>query len=89
VVEGALARAFTGHRIVQTQTHEMLDDDFLDALLVPSNQEEFLSEITDRSLREEVIRELMLGEILPAMQEQGAGTGSGLNVRWTVGSFVR
>jgi SAM-dependent methyltransferase len=84
-VVAALDRHFSGR--VEFRTYEMLCEDILDALLVPSNQMEYLPEIADRALREEVIRELMLGEVLPAMQEQPAGTALGLNLQWTLGSF--
>jgi len=43
------------------------------------------SEIADRPLRGEVIRRLMLGDVLPIMQEGPAGTAVGLNVQWTLG----
>jgi hypothetical protein len=84
-VAAALRSRFTGE--IGRPTHEILKDDLLDTLLVPSNQAEYFSEIPDRDQREAVIRELMLGEIIPAMQEQPAGTSAGLNVQWTLGSF--
>jgi SAM-dependent methyltransferase len=84
-VAAALDSRLTGE--IGRPTHEILKDDLLDTLLVPSNQAEFLSEIPGRDQREAVIRELMLGEIIPAMQQQPAGTSAGLNVQWTLGSF--
>lgn len=86
-VATALEDHFSGH--VERPTCEALDEDVLRALLVPSNQAEYLAEIRDRSLREEVIRELLLKEILPGMAERGARTARGLNVQWSLGSFVR
>jgi SAM-dependent methyltransferase len=85
-VVGALDRHFSGD--VERPAFEMTAEEILDALLVPSNQGEYLSEIADRGLRERTIRDLMLGEILPEMRDSGAGTALGLNVRWTVGDFV-
>lgn len=85
-VTSALAGQFGGPVAIERQTHEILGQDVLQTLLVPSNQAELLPEITDRDLREEVIRELMLGEVLPALQDGAAGTALGLNVQWTLGS---
>jgi hypothetical protein len=86
-----VAAALDGHFSGQLElpTHEILEDDILDTLLVPSNQAEFLSEISDRAVREEVIRDLMRSEVVPALQEGPAGTAAGLNVQWTLGSFAR
>lgn len=86
-VAAVVGRHFDGH--VESRTYEMLGEDIIDALLVPSNQSEYLPEIGDRRVRERVIRDLMLGEVLPAMQEQPAGTALGLNIQWTLGSFRR
>jgi hypothetical protein len=88
-VAAALAASFAGGSEVELQTHEILEEDIIDTLLVPSNQEEFLSDIVDRDLREDVIRALMVDEILPAMREQPAGTAVGLNIQWTLGSARR
>lgn len=88
-VAGALAAHFTGRAKMVLQTHELPNDDILATLLVPANQAEYLSELNDRALREDVIHDLMLGEILPAMQEEAAGTGVGLNVQWTLGSAAK
>jgi hypothetical protein len=84
-VADALSAHFTG--TMETRTNEILREDIVDALLVPSNQAEFLPEIADRPLRENAIRHLLLREILPAMEQSAAGTGMGLNVHWTLGSF--
>ena len=85
----ALADAFGGEATVERPTYELLAEDVVDTLLVPSNQEEFLSELRDRALRERVIAELMLGDVLPELQGGPAGTAEGLNVQWTLGSVVR
>lgn len=73
----------------ETMSYEMLDDEFLDALLVPSNQAEFLAEIDDPEIRAGLVRSLMVDEILPALGRGPAGTGHGLNVQWTFGTYVR
>jgi SAM-dependent methyltransferase len=86
-VAAALEEHFTG--AVEFPTFEILTDDILDTLLVPANQCEYLPEITDRGLREEVITELMLGEVLPAFRGHPGCTASGLNVQWTIGKQVR
>jgi hypothetical protein len=72
---------------VETRTYDMQTQDFVDALLVPSNQEEYLPEIADRGAREAVIDSLMLDEILPEMQRGPAGSALGLNVQWALGSY--
>lgn len=82
----ALRAHFTG--TTELPTHEILIDDLVDTLMVPSNQAEFVAEIDDRPLREAVIQELMLERVIPAMQAGPAGTGAGLNVQWTLGSLA-
>ncbi|MBA2546233.1 MAG: class I SAM-dependent methyltransferase [Solirubrobacterales bacterium] len=83
-VDAALSRRFRGE--IHHSAFEMLTGEILDALLVPSNQAEFLPEIEDGRLRERVIRELMLEQVLPAMRREEAGTALGLNLHWTLGS---
>jgi hypothetical protein len=83
----ALAPHFAGE--TDSTAYEMLSEEVVRGLLVPSNQAEYLPEVPDRELREEVIRELMLNEVLPPMQAGPAGTALGLNLRWTVGEFSR
>jgi SAM-dependent methyltransferase len=70
-------------------TYEMLSEDIVRGLLVPSNQAEYLPELSDRRRREEVIRDLMELVIIPALQRTGAGTALGLNFHWTLGAFSR
>jgi hypothetical protein len=67
----------------------MLDEEILEAILVPSNQEEFFAEIPDPERRERVITELMTTEVLPELRAGPAGTALGLNVQWTLGNFER
>jgi len=86
-VTGALTPHFDGE--AETTAYEMLSDEIVRGLLVPSNQAEYLPEIADGSLREEVIRELMLDDVLPAMQASPAGTALGLNLHWTLGRYSR
>jgi ubiquinone/menaquinone biosynthesis C-methylase UbiE len=86
-VTAALEPAFDGK--TTTAAYEMLADDIVSGLLVPSNQAEFLPEIADRDQREETIRKLMLEEVLPRMQEGPAGTGLGLNFHWILGAHAR
>ncbi|HVS29016.1 MAG TPA: class I SAM-dependent methyltransferase [Solirubrobacteraceae bacterium] len=88
-VAAALANHFTGGAQLERQTYEILPHDLLDTMLVPSNQGEYLPEISDRALREDVIRELMLGEVVPAMREGPACTAVGLNVQWTLGAATK
>ncbi len=82
-----LAHRFSG--VIELETYEMPNEEIVRGLLVPSNQAEYLPEIPDRELREEVIRELMLHHVLPAMHEGPAGTGLGVNLQWTLGAFTR
>jgi SAM-dependent methyltransferase len=86
-VAAALATRFDGE--IETASREMLAEDVVRGLLVPSNQAEFLPEIPDRKRREATIRELMLGEVLPGMRKGDAGTSLGLNLHWTLGAFTR
>jgi hypothetical protein len=67
----------------------MNEAEVLDALLVPSNQEEFLPEIADARLREIVIGELMGREVLPGLRASPAGSDLGHNVQWTFGDCGR
>ncbi len=87
-VEAALAAAgFAGE--TRLASYEMLAEDVVAGLLVPSNQAEFLPEVPDRGEREATIRELMLGEVLPRMRTGPAGTSLGLNLHWTLGAHTR
>jgi len=86
-VVSAIEPHFTGD--LSRPTFEMPDRETLAALLVPSNQREYLPEIGDRGLRELVIRELMFGQVLPEMETHGARTADGLDIRWSIGTFVR
>jgi SAM-dependent methyltransferase len=86
-VVAALERRFSGE--IELRAYEMLAEDIVRGLLVPSNQAEYLPEIPDRELRERVIRELMLDEVIPALQAGPAGTALGLNLHWTLGAFVK
>lgn len=86
-VIAALELRFKGE--AEFRTYEMLSEDIVRGLLVPSNQAEYLPEIADRNTREAVIRELMLGDVIPSLREGPAGTALGLNLHWTLGSFSK
>ena len=88
-VADALDAAFGGEAYVDHQGYELLADDVVDTLLVPSNQAEYLAEVEDRDSREAIIRDLMLNSVVPEMQAQEAGTAQGVNVQWTLGAVVR
>jgi len=81
----ALSGHFAGE--VTTQTYEIADQETIDTLLVPSNQEEFLPEIEDPSIRAGIVEELMRTVVLPAMHAGPAGSALGYNVHWTFGDF--
>lgn len=81
----ALRGSFAGE--VTTQTYEIADQETIDTLLVPSNQEEYLPEIQDRVLRSGIVEELMRTVVLPALHASPAGTALGYNVHWTFGDF--
>jgi hypothetical protein len=81
----ALRGSFAGE--VTTQTYEIADQETIDTLLVPSNQEEYLPEIEDPDLRGGIVEELMRTIVLPAMHASPAGTALGYNVHWTFGDF--
>lgn len=81
----ALSGHFAG--AVTTQTYEIADQETVDTLLVPSNQEEYLPEIEDPQLRSGIVEELMRTVVLPALHAGPAGTALGYNVHWTFGDF--
>jgi len=81
----ALSDEFAGE--VTTQTYEIADQETIDTLLVPSNQEEYLPEIEDAGLRAGIVEELMRTVVLPAMHASPAGSALGYNVHWTFGEF--
>ncbi|MER5792271.1 class I SAM-dependent methyltransferase [Streptomyces sp. NPDC001980] len=71
------------------QTFELLAEENLATALVPSNQAEYLSEITDRETREEVIRFIVRECVFPELSKGPAGTGLGYNIEWKFGVFER
>lgn len=86
-VTAALEPHFDGS--AEEAAYEMLADDIVRGLLVPSNQAEFLPEIEERTQREATIRSLMREDVLPRMREGPAATGLGLNFHWTLGAHTR
>lgn len=88
-VTGALGAAFGSAVEVERPTYELPEEDVLRTLLVPSNVAELLAEITDSTLRERAARDLMQGEVMPALRDGPAGTAVGLNVQWTLGAVMR
>jgi SAM-dependent methyltransferase len=86
-VDEALARHFDGE--IALRAYEMRAEEIVRGLLVPSNQAEYLPEIEDPERRKEIISELMLGDVIPAMQEGPPGTALGLNLHWTLGAHTK
>lgn len=86
-VDVALGSALEGR--MERRTHEILAEEVLEGLLVPSNQREYLAEIDDDGEREAVVRELMTESVLPELMSGPAGTGFGLNLQWTFGTHRR
>lgn len=86
-VAAAMASRFEGE--LELATYEMVGEDIVRGLLVPSNQAEFLPELADRPLREAVITELMRNEVIPKLRQGPAATGLGLNFHWTLGAHRR
>lgn len=86
-VVAALSAHFEGEAL--TTAYEMLGEEIVRGMLVPSNQAEYMPEIADRALREAVIRKLMLDDVLPSLQAGPAGTALGLNYHWVLGRFSR
>jgi len=84
-----IGHALTGHFAgeLTTQTYEIADQETVDTLLVPSNQEEYLPEIADPQLRAGLVEELMRTVVLPALHAGPAGSALGYNVHWTFGDF--
>lgn len=81
-----LAKIFDIHFIgnVYQQNFEILPDELLDTLLVPSNAEEYFPELPDRAAREEVIRAYW-ARVVSRLRELPGGTATGLSLRWTFG----
>ncbi|MDQ1645328.1 MAG: hypothetical protein QOJ50_1512, partial [Cryptosporangiaceae bacterium] len=67
---------------------EILSDELLDTLLVPSNAAEYFPELVDHSAREAVIRALM-AKVMGTLGHGPAATAGGLNVSWTFGQSER
>ncbi len=86
VVE-ALGRDFDG--ATEDAAYEMLAEDIVAGLLVPSNQAEFMPEIAARADRETVIRELMTTEVIPQLRAGPAATGLGLDFHWVLGDSTK
>ena len=86
-VTAALAPEFAGE--VELAAYEMRSEEIVRGLLVPSKQAEYLPEIGDRKLREQVIRELMEDDVLPRLRQGPGGTALGLNLHWTLGAFSK
>jgi len=86
-VAAALGRSMTG--TTTRQTFELLAEESLATALIPSNQAEYLAEITDRITREAVIRYIMSEYVFPELSTGPAGTGLGFNIEWKFGVFQR
>jgi len=86
-VAAALQRSMTG--TTTCQTFELMFEESLATALIPSNQAEYLAEITDRTTREEVIRYIMREYVFPELSDGPAGTGLGFNIEWKFGIFER
>jgi hypothetical protein len=86
-VVAALDRDFEA--TTTTAAFEMLAEDTVAGLLVPSNQAEFMPEIAARADREAVIRELMIAEVIPDLRSGPAATGLGLDFHWVLGDGTR
>ncbi|MEU9092428.1 class I SAM-dependent methyltransferase [Streptomyces sp. NPDC048428] len=83
----ALEQFMTG--TTTSQTFELLAEENLSTALVPSNQAEYLAEITDRTIREAAIRHIVREYVFPEISAGPAGTGLGYNVEWKFGVFER
>jgi SAM-dependent methyltransferase len=86
-VAAALERSMTG--TTTRQTFELLAEESLATALIPSNQAEYLAEITDQETREAVIRYIMREYVFPELSTGPAGTGLGFNIEWKFGIFQR
>jgi SAM-dependent methyltransferase len=86
-VAATLQRSMTG--TTTRQTFELLFEESLATALVPSNQAEYLAEITHRTTREAVIRYIMREYVFPELSIGPAGTGLGFNIEWKFGIFER
>ncbi|CRK59423.1 hypothetical protein [Alloactinosynnema sp. L-07] len=86
-VETALAPHFIGQ--THRRTDELLTEESLMTALVPANQGEYLSEVTDPDLRSALIRHIVTEQVLPELMAGPAGTAFGLNIAWTTGHYYR
>ena len=85
-IAAALAPDLTGE--TRQRGHEMLPEEFVDALLVPSNAAELLPELAGVPGREQLLRDAM-GEVVTGLAAGPAAAGAGLNVQWTFGEARR
>lgn len=76
---------FTGN--VHQQNFEILPDELLDTLLVPSNAEEYFPELPERKAREAVVRAFS-ARVVPRLRERSGGTATGLSLKWTFGKHT-
>lgn len=67
---------------------EIREEEVVDTLLVPANQR-YLGEITNSRLREQIIRGLMLHDVIPELHNSVTGTRFGYSVHWTYGEFEK
>jgi SAM-dependent methyltransferase len=77
------------HGTIDRRTYELSAEESLMTALVPANQTEYLAEIDDPDTREAVLRYLMHERVLPELMDGPAGTALGLNIKWTLGRYVR
>jgi hypothetical protein len=69
---------------VHQQNFEILPDELLDTLLVPSNAQEYFPELPERAAREDVVRAYW-ARVVPRLRELPGGTATGLSLKWTFG----
>jgi SAM-dependent methyltransferase len=86
-VEAALEPRF--HGTILRRSDELLAEESLMTALVPANQTEYLSEVSDPGIRDELVRYLMSERVLPELMHGPAGTVNGLNIAWTTGQYYR
>ena len=85
-LENALAGRFEGDNWVKLSV--MTEEELLALALLPANQRN-VGEISDRKLRESLIRLTMTYKVLPELKQDPAGIPAGIILHWTFGKYIK
>ncbi|GHJ15488.1 class I SAM-dependent methyltransferase [Micromonospora sp. AKA38] len=84
-LHGRFLRHFDG--VYEHANYEILPDELLDTLLVPSNAAEYFPEISSRGDRELLIRNI-IPRVMNTFRKLPGKTATGLSIRWTFGEYT-